>query len=113
MAEGARAATEALGTPVLLFKNNTDGKGASYGYHENHLISRAVAWEAIVEGFLPFVVTRLMFTGAGRVGLGQASTQPGFQLSQRADFFEAITGLETTIRRPLINTRDEPGAGYT
>lgn len=51
-----------------------------------------------------------MFTGAGRVGLGQASTQPGFQLSQRADFFEAITGLETTIRRPLINTRDEPHA---
>ncbi len=110
VAEGARAATEALGTPVLLFKNNTDGKGASYGYHENHLISRAVAWEAIVEGFLPFVVTRLVFTGAGRVGLGQASTQPGFQLSQRADFFEAITGLETTIRRPLINTRDEPHA---
>ncbi|MFT3860908.1 proteasome accessory factor PafA2 family protein [Micropruina sp.] len=107
---GAQAATTALDTPVLVFKNNTDGKGASYGYHENYLLSRATAWEEIVEGFLPFVVTRLVFTGAGRVGLGQAGGSPGFQLSQRADFFEAITGLETTIRRPLLNTRDEPHA---
>lgn len=107
---GARAASAALGTTVTVFKNNTDGKGASYGYHENHLLSRATPWERIVEGFLPFVVSRLPLIGAGRVGLGQASGQPGFQLSQRADFFEAITGLETTIRRPLVNTRDEPHA---
>ena len=107
---GAQAASAYLGTTVTVFKNNTDGKGASYGYHENHLLNRATPWERIVEGFLPFVVTRLPLIGAGRVGLGQASGQPGFQLSQRADFFEAITGLETTIRRPLVNTRDEPHA---
>ena len=107
---GALAASAALGTAVRVFKNNTDGKGASYGYHENHLLGRATPWERIVEVFLPFVVTRLPLIGAGRVGLGQASGQPGFQLSQRADFFEAITGLETTIRRPLVNTRDEPHA---
>jgi len=107
---GALAASAALATAVRVFKNNTDGKGASYGYHENHLLGRATPWERIVEGFLPFVVTRLPLIGAGRVGLGQASDLPGFQLSQRADFFEAITGLETTIRRPLVNTRDEPHA---
>ncbi|MFT4294511.1 MAG: proteasome accessory factor PafA2 family protein [Micropruina sp.] len=110
VARAAVAAGERLGTPVRVFKNNTDGKGASYGYHENYLLSRATPWERIVEGFLAFVVTRLVFTGAGRVGLGQSSGAPGFQLSQRADFFEAITGLETTTRRPLVNTRDEPHA---
>lgn len=108
--EGARAASETLGTTVRVFKNNTDGKGASYGYHENYLLNRSTPWERIVEGFLAYVVTRLVFTGAGRVGLGQASGEPGFQLAQRADFFEAITGLETTVRRPLVNTRDEPHA---
>ena len=51
-----------------------------------------------------------MITGAGRVGIGQASQQPGFQISQRADFFEAEVGLETTLNRPIINTRDEPHA---
>ena len=110
VARAAGAASERLGTPVRVFKNNTDGKGASYGYHENYLLSRSTPWERIVEGFLAFVVTRVVFTGAARVGLGQASDVPGFQLSQRADFFEAITGLETTIRRPLVNTRDEPHA---
>ncbi len=110
VAQGATAAEISLGSPVRLFKNNTDGKGASYGYHENYLLDRVTQWERIVEGFLPFVVTRLPLIGAGRVGLGQTSAEPGFQLSQRADFFEAITGLETTIRRPLVNTRDEPHA---
>jgi len=107
---GAREASSTLGVPVRVFKNNTDGKGASYGYHENYLLRRSTPWQKVVEGFLAYVVTRLPLTGAGRVGLGQASEDPGFQLSQRADFFEAVTGLETTIRRPLVNTRDEPHA---
>lgn len=110
VAQAARAAGRELDCPVRLFKNNTDGKGAAYGYHENYLLDRATPWERIVEGFLPFVVSRLPLVGAGRLGLGQTSAEPGFQLSQRADFFEAVTGLETTIRRPLINTRDEPHA---
>ena len=110
VARAAVTAGERLGTQVRVFKNNTDGKGASYGYHENYLLSRSTPWERVVEGFLAFVVTRVVFTGAGRVGLGQSSESTGFQLSQRADFFEAITGLETTIRRPLVNTRDEPHA---
>lgn len=110
VARAAAVAGERLGTPVRVFKNNTDGKGASYGYHENYLFDRATTWDRIVEGMLAYLVTRLVFTGAGRVGLGQSSSSAGFQLSQRADFFEAITGLETTVRRPLVNTRDEPHA---
>lgn len=73
---GAATAEQRLGSPVRLFKNNTDGKGASYGYHENYLLARATPWERIVEGFLPFVVTRLPLIGSGRVGLGQRS-EPG------------------------------------
>jgi proteasome accessory factor PafA2 len=57
-----------------------------------------------------FFVTRQVFTGAGRVGIGQDGSQPGFQITQRADFFEVEVGLETTLKRPIINTRDEPHA---
>jgi len=58
----------------------------------------------------PFFVTRQIVCGAGRVGRGQDGSQPGFQISQRADFFEVEVGLETTLKRPIINTRDEPHA---
>ncbi len=64
----------------------------------------------IVRGLTPFFVTRQIICGAGRVGMGQDSSRPGYQISQRADFFETEVGLETTIRRPIINTRDEPHA---
>ena len=59
---------------------------------------------------MPFFVTRQVVCGAGRVGLGQDGRSPGFQISQRADFFEVEVGLETTLKRPIINTRDEPHA---
>ena len=103
-------AGERLGAEILLHKNNTDGKGQSYGTHENYLVPRAVPFENIVAGLTPFFVTRQSVCGAGRVGLGRRGERPGFQLSQRADFFENRVGLETTIRRPIINTRDEPHA---
>jgi len=106
----AGLAGERLGTEVLLHKNNTDGKGQSYGTHENYLVPRAVPFDALVRGLLPFFVSRPVTCGAGRVGLGRRGERPGFQLSQRADFFENTVGLETTIRRPLVNTRDEPHA---
>lgn len=95
---------------VNLYKNNTDNKSVSYGSHENYLMPRSVPFGEIVRGLTPFFVTRQIFCGAGRVGLGQDSSTPGYQISQRADFFEAEVGLETTIRRPIINTRDEPHA---
>lgn len=99
-------------TPVALslYKNNTDGKGASYGTHENYLVSRATPFEAIVDGLTPFFVARQILCGAGRVGIGQASHLDGYQIASRTDFFEAEVGLETTFRRPIINTRDEPHA---
>lgn len=93
---------------IQLYKNNTDSKAASYGSHENYLMPRQLPFGQIVSGLTPFFVTRQLICGAGRVGLGQDAAVPGFQLSQRADFFEAEVGLETTIRRPIINTRDEP-----
>ena len=96
--------------PVNLYKNNTDNKGASYGTHENYLMRRTTPFAEIVRHLIPFFVTRQVFTGAGRIGLGQDGRGTGFQLSQRADFFEVEVGLETTLKRPIINTRDEPHA---
>jgi len=106
----AERASASLGSEVLLHKNNTDGKGSSYGAHENYLVPRSVPFEQLVDGLTPFFVTRQALSGAGRVGLGRHGEEPGFQLSQRADYFERRVGLETTVRRPLINTRDEPHA---
>jgi proteasome accessory factor A len=111
MAEASRRAATIPGTlPIHLYKNNTDNKGASYGTHENYLMRRQTPFADIVMHLTPFFVTRQVFCGAGRVGIGQDGTTPGFQLSQRADFFEVEVGLETTLKRPIINTRDEPHA---
>ena len=103
-------ASKLTGELITAYKNNTDGKGVSYGTHENYQLSRSTPFGRIVKYLTPFFVTRCVFAGAGRVGIGQESLVPGFQLSQRADFFEAEIGLETTLRRPIINTRDEPHA---
>ncbi|MEI2764445.1 MAG: depupylase/deamidase Dop [Dermatophilaceae bacterium] len=97
-------------TTVALYKNNTDGKGASYGTHENYLMRRATPFADIVRDLTPFFVARQVICGAGRVGIGQDSRELGYQISQRADFFETEVGLETTLKRPIINTRDEPHA---
>jgi len=93
MAIAAQRATQSLGRSVRLYKNNTDGKGASYGTHENYLLQRSTPFDRVVTQFTAYLVTRQVITGAGRVGIGQASQQPGFQISQRADFFEAEVGL--------------------
>ncbi|MFM8240738.1 MAG: depupylase/deamidase Dop [Actinomycetota bacterium] len=110
MVEAAAAATREGPFTIQLYKNNTDNKGASYGCHENYLMRRATPFSDIVRDLTPFFVTRQVFTGAGRVGIGQDGRGSGFQLSQRADFFEVEVGLETTLKRPIINTRDEPHA---
>ncbi|MFT4110334.1 proteasome accessory factor PafA2 family protein [Propionicimonas sp.] len=106
----ARAASRQLGVEIGIYKNNTDSHGASYGCHENHLVPRAVPWDAILAALPAFLVSRTVLVGAGRVGIGRHGERPGFQLSQRADFFEALEGIQTTRRRPLVNTRDEPHA---
>jgi Pup amidohydrolase len=109
MAEAARrAATVPTVGAINLYKNNTDNKGASYGTHENYLMARSTPFADIVSYLTPFFVTRQIVCGAGRVGIGQDGSGAGFQISQRADFFEVEVGLETTLKRPIINTRDEP-----
>src|SRR5579875_539709 len=111
MAEAARRAADLpMGWTIQLYKNNTDNKGASYGCHENYLMNRSTPFADIVRHLIPFFVTRQVFCGAGRVGIGADGRGEGFQLSQRADFFEVEVGLETTLKRPIINTRDEPHA---
>jgi proteasome accessory factor A len=95
---------------LVLYKNNTDNKGVSYGAHENYLVRRSTPFSDIVRHLVPFFVSRQVVCGSGRVGLGQDGRGEGFQLSQRADFFEVEVGLETTLKRPIINTRDEPHA---
>ncbi len=101
------------GRRIQIYKNNSDGKGNSYGTHENYLVDRATPFSAIVRDLIPFFVTRQVFTGAGKLGAEAPWDERGrhrYQLSQRADFFEAEVGLETTLKRPIINTRDEPHA---
>jgi Pup amidohydrolase len=111
MAEAATRAAALPGGPAIqLYKNNTDNKGASYGCHENYLMSRSTPFADIVRHLTPFFVSRQVVCGAGRVGQGADGRDEGFQLSQRADFFEVEVGLETTLKRPIINTRDEPHA---
>ncbi len=96
--------------PIVLYKNNIDNKGASYGSHENYLMAREIPFETIVEQLTPFFVSRQVITGAGRVGQRQDGSVHAFQLTQRADYMEVGVGLETTLTRPIINTRDEPHA---
>ncbi len=111
MLDAARRAGQLPGgAPIVLYKNNTDNKGSSYGAHENYLMRRSTPFVDIVRHLTPFFVSRQVVCGAGRVGMGQDGREHGFQISQRADFFEVEVGLETTLKRPIINTRDEPHA---
>ena len=96
--------------PLKFYKNNVDGKGASYGSHENYQYSRHTDFGVLAKALIPFFVTRQVIIGAGRVGIGQEGERDGFQISQRADYFEQEISLETTLNRGIVNTRDEPHA---
>ena len=113
LAECARRRNQKLpsGYEVRLYKNNTDFAGHSYGCHDNYLMGREIPWDRIVTGILPFLVTRQIFAGAGKMGVEGESSQgdPGiYQISQRSDFFSVVVSIDTMNRRPLVNTRDEP-----
>ena len=108
----ADAANDKLppGHEILLYKNNSDGKGNSYGCHENYLVDRDLPFGRLAALITTHFVTRQVFAGAGKVGCefpGLTNRDVPFQLSQRADFFEEEIGLETTLKRPIVNTRDE------
>ena len=110
------AATALLpaGQEIVVYKNNSDRKGNSYGSHENYLHGPGrCRSRKIVNHVMPHFITRQIFTGAGKVGTeapGLTSADVPYQLTQRADFFEEEVGLETTLKRPIVNTRDEPHA---
>ena len=98
---------------IVVYKNNSDGRGNSYGCHENYLLSRAAPFSRIVAHATAHFVTRQIFAGAGKVGFeasGMRLDEVGYQITQRADFIEEEVGLETTLKRPIVNTRDEPHA---
>jgi Pup amidohydrolase len=103
----------APGEEIVVYKNNSDGKGNSYGCHENYLMDRQVPFGRIVTHAITHFVTRQIYTGAGKVGSEASSgsmRKVAYQITQRADFFEEEVGLETTLKRPIVNTRDEPHA---
>ena len=112
----AAAKTAGDGQQFVIYKNNSDRKGNSYGAHENYLMDRNVPFEQVVRHITGHFVTRQIYTGAGKVGTeasfggGRRWPEVAFQLTQRADFFEEEVGLETTLKRPIVNTRDEPHA---
>ncbi len=112
LSRAVAAAQELLepGQRFIIHKNNSDGKGNSYGAHENYLISRVLPFGEVVKHMTGFFATRQVFTGSGKVGAENGRPDVDYQISQRADFFEEEVGLETTLKRPIINTRDEPHA---
>lgn len=89
---------------IHVFKNNVDSAGHAFGCHENYLVRRFVPLETIEHQLLPFLITRQLYTGAGRM------TPDGFQITQRADFLDEAVSSATTRSRPMVNTRDEPHA---
>src|SRR3954452_4557935 len=98
---------------LRLYKNNTDFVGHSYGCHDNYLMRRDVPWSRVVSGMLPFLITRQIFAGAGKMGIESegAASQPGvYQISQRSDFFSVLVSIDTMNKRRRVSTRDEPHA---
>jgi proteasome accessory factor A len=108
--QSSKLASDALGSASSfgLYKNNSDGKGNSYGFHENVMLDRRLPFGEIVRLLPTFLVTRRIIGGAGKVGVENGRPAAFYQVSQRSDFFEEVVGLETTMRRPIVNTRDEP-----
>ncbi|HEY5265423.1 MAG TPA: Pup--protein ligase [Acidimicrobiales bacterium] len=104
----AQLSEEGIRGDIYLFKNNTDSTGNSYGCHENYCIERIEDLSRLEEMFIPFLISRQIFTGAGKVVTNAKGT--AYSMSQRAEhIWEAISSA-TTRSRPIINTRDEPHA---
>ncbi len=105
------------GQKIQVLVNNSDGQNNSYGSHLNFLITRR-AWDNIFERKMhhllylaAYQVSSIVFAGQGKVGSENGAPDAPFQLSQRADFFETLTGPQTTFNRPIVNSRDEPLCG--
>lgn len=108
---------EETGRGIVLYKNNADGQGKSWGSHENYLVAKKL-FSALTEDrsfkrlnpfqlyWVTFLVTRMIYTGAGKVGYDKSFIDPGFILSQRAEFMQMVVYFDTMLMRPWINTRD-------
>ena len=103
-----RLAEEGIRGTIYLFKNNTDSAGNSYGCHENYLTSRADDLAHYSEVLIPFLISRQIYTGAGK--LLQTARGPSYSIAQRAEHIWEGVSSATTRSRPIINTRDEPHA---
>ena len=123
MLRTARSALQAAnarlshGLKVVALANNSDGQGNSYGSHLDFLITRR-AWENLFARRLhsllflaTYQVSSIVFTGQGKVGSENRTPPVPYQISQRADFFETLTGVQTTFNRPIVNSRHEPLCG--
>ncbi len=99
---------EGIRGEIFLFKNNTDSAGNSYGSHENYLVRRETDFDRVTDVLIPFLVTRQIYTGAGKVL--QTAKGPVYVMSQRAEHIWEGVSSATTRSRPIINTRDEPHA---
>ncbi len=108
LAAEQRLAEEGIEGRISLFKNNTDSAGNSYGCHENYLVARVGEFQRLAEALIPFLVTRQIFAGAGKVLQTPRGTI--FSLAQRAEHVWEGVSSATTRSRPIINTRDEPHA---
>ena len=99
---------EGIAGEIYLFKNNTDSAGNSYGCHENYLVSRSGEFSKLADVLIPFLVTRQIVVGAGKVT--QTPRGASYSVSQRAEHIWEGVSSATTRSRPIINTRDEPHA---
>ncbi|MDH6127080.1 Pup--protein ligase [Kitasatospora sp. GP82] len=99
---------EGIAGDVYLFKNNTDSAGNSYGCHENYLVARHGEFSRLADVLIPFLVTRQLICGAGKVL--QTPRGAVYCVSQRAEHIWEGVSSATTRSRPIINTRDEPHA---
>ena len=104
----ARLAADEVRGEIYVFKNNTDSAGNSYGCHENYLVRRGGDFGAVSDGLLPFLISRQLICGAGKIV--HTSKGATYALSQRADHIWEGVSSATTRSRPIINTRDEPHA---
>ena len=103
-----RLADEGITGDIYVFKNNTDSAGNSYGCHENYLIGRTGEFTAVSDMLIPFLISRQLICGAGKLTLGNRRVT--YSVSQRADHIWEGVSSATTRSRPIINTRDEPHA---
>jgi proteasome accessory factor A len=103
-----RLADEGVAGNLYVFKNNTDSAGNSYGCHENYLVGRAGEFQAVSDVLIPFLISRQLICGAGKLTVGNKGAT--YCLSQRADHIWEGVSSATTRSRPIINTRDEPHA---